>query len=193
MPTTLSSTTVCPACGATPAMSARFCPHCGAQLSQKDKAKTWQVVVGDALPERTPAPSPQPEPAPPPADAPAEPATAPSLRGPALTLLLATLLDYGVSSMASSVQVLPGDERLILVLVATLLGLIAGRRRGIVSTLMLLASLAAALLQAGPLIQLFGLFASDPTLNSSAFPHLLTQAFALLAALRAAWTARKKA
>lgn len=51
---------------------------------------------------------------------------------------------------------------------------------------MLLAALAAALLQAGPLVQILDLFASNLTLSSVAFPHLLTQAFALWAALHAA-------
>ena len=150
---------------------------------------SWNVVVGDVLPPIIAANG-----------IPGVMSTVPmaivassaSLRGSAWSVAITTATDiaaaYGTGDPAAlNNAYLRGG----LALFSLIAGLLAGNRRGWMSRLTIVGTLALALVQSGSLYGFAMRILQNPQMLSGLLPNALTQGFSLVAALRTAWLARR--
>ena len=153
---------------------------------------SWNVVVGDTLPPILPMIAAN--------GIPGVMSTVPmaivagsaSLRGSAWSVFITTATDiaaaYGTGDPAAlNNAYLRGG----LALFSLIAGLLAGNRRGWMSRLTIVGTLALALVQSGSLYGFAMRILQNPQMLSGLLPNALTQGLSLMAALRTAWLARR--
>ena len=204
----------CPNCGAPRSEGARFCEACAHPLSNQFIAASpappelpspvsaapanWKVVVGDQLPQPpavalTPPHPSQPQLAPvPPASSQTPQTTHRSLRSPAISLFVATGIEIATSmatnnGIAQQTLVFRGG----LAVLNLLAGLIAGPRRGLASSIMMLGSVFLAILQGISLYSYGDRMLAAQSVIQGMLPNVATQGLALFTALRTAFVSRK--
>lgn len=211
----------CTSCGAPRAASTAFCTSCGAPLTppavpaapppglplplpvdppptppapdltrcaEAPAPGTWQVVVGDRLPTFAPRPgSGSAAPAPTPGtSAPA------SLRGPVVRLAILSASDLvAVLATRDPAAASTAGLRAVLAALSLVAGLLAGRRRGVASVVVMLSTLGLALTQALALGGMALEVVRSPSALGRLLPNLATQGMTLVSALRTAFRTRR--
>ena len=186
----------CASCGAERKPGSKFCASCGARFDAEPVAvsvaaplsqpaqqtqASWHVVVGDQLPRFEPTS----------ASVASAPPVGTSLRGPALTAGIMTLIDIWISSSANTAASGGNNWRLWLAGAVVVLGLIAGSRRGPLSKLMLVASAGLGIVQS---LSVYGALPSlngDPSKLISGLLSLSPRIVSAISAFKAAFAARK--
>lgn len=181
----------CATCGASHSGTAIFCGACGTRLQASLAAPepSWQVVVGDQMP--TMAPPQQPAAvamAPTPA-----PSTAPSLRGPVLWTAIAAGTDLAAAYATASPEAMTtANYRAGLAVISLVAGLIAGRRRGVASVIVLLGTLGLSGFEGMTLWGVVQQVQASPQLLQGLLPNAIPQALTMFTSLRTAVSAMRK-
>lgn len=214
------SSKFCPSCGAARQSDVRFCGACGAALSDTAGESSappsrvgggmpdvraaaaaalpsplsphgWHVVVGEQLPAFAAATASGDTVGMARTAAQALPKSS-SLRGVVLQLLLVTGADWAAAYATRDPAALQlANVRAGIAIVTTLLGMVAGRGRGVFSKLTMLSSLALAVAQSPSLLSFGQRILANPAMLSPLLPNVATQGLSLLAALRTVLAARK--
>lgn len=194
----------CPECGAPRKPEARFCGGCGkpfvtqsetggapaSSQSAPPSPNSWQVVVGEKLPEIKTIPG---------MAAAGVLSTVPMASqktGAPLSKTVWTVAMTTATDLASAFAT--GDPaarktaylRGGLALVSLAGGLLAGSKRGWVSRIVMVASLGLAFVQSGSLYSFARRILDNPQMLSGLLPNVVTQSLSFLSALRATWAAR---
>jgi hypothetical protein len=149
---------------------------------------SWQVVVGDRLPTFSPRPG----------SGSAAPGTTPessaaaSLRGPVVRLAVLSAADLvAVLVTRDPAAASTAGLRAVLAALSLVAGLLAGRRRGVASVVVMLTTLGLALTQALSLGGMALEVARSPSILGRLLPNLATQGMTLVSALRTAFRTRR--
>jgi hypothetical protein len=152
-------------------------------------AENWQVLVGDQLPILAPPPQPVASPVAPPTAVP----SARSLRGPVLWTAVATGADLAAAyATANPAAMATAKYRAGLAGVSLLAGLIAGRRRGVASVIVLLGTLGLSLLEGMTLWGAARQGLTSPQLLQELLPNAVPQALTMLSSLSTAFAALRR-
>ena len=181
----------CPNCGVPHSGTAIFCGSCGTRLQASMAAPepSWQVIVGDQMP--TIAPPQQPATvaiAPKPVQS-----TAPSLRGPVLWTVMAAGTDLAAAYATASPEAMATAKyRAGLAAISLVAGLIAGRRRGLASVIVLLGTLGLSLMEGMTLWGAVQQVQASPQFLQGLLPNAIPQALTMVTSLRTAVSAMRK-
>jgi hypothetical protein len=149
----------------------------------------WQVLVGDQLPVITP---PSPPGAATVAPAPSRP-PARSLRAPVVWTTLATCTDLAAAyATANPAAMATMNYRAGFAGVSLIAGLIAGRRRGLASVIVILGTLGLSLFEGMTLWGAAQQILTSPQLAAGMLPNAIPQALAMLSSLRTALSALRR-
>ena len=208
----------CAQCGAPHSGNAVFCVSCGSRLQGPAAAsqppavpypmppmpppiagayppqrpapvQNWQVVVGDQLPVIAPQQQPvaamvAPQPAPP---------AARSLRGSVLWTAAAACTDLAAAyATANPAAMATAHYRAGFAGVSLLAGLIAGRRRGMASLIVVLATLGLSLLEGMTLWGFAQQILASPQLLQGLLPNAVPQALTMFTSLSTAFSALRR-
>lgn len=182
---------LCATCGAHPSGTAIFCGSCGTRLQASTAAAepSWQVVVGDQMPTIAPPQQPAavsvaPQPA---------PSTAPSLRGPVLWTVMAAGTDLAAAYATASPEAMAtANYRAGLAGISLVAGLIAGRRRGVASAIVMLGTLGLSVFEGMTLWGSVQQVLASPQLLQGLLPNAIPQALTMVTSLRTAVSAVRK-
>jgi hypothetical protein len=151
---------------------------------------SWNVVVGDQLPDIAPLVGAAARSAVL-STVPTATSSVPSVRGPVWSVAITTATDlvaaYATGNPAALDMSTWRAELAVFTLIA---GLVAGSKRGWMSRLTMLGTLALAAFQCGSLLGFADQLLQHPNMLSGLLPNVVTQSMSLIAALRLAWLAK---
>jgi hypothetical protein len=209
----------CAQCGASYSDNSAFCVSCGIRLSapaaasqppvviypmsippmpsqnvgtnqpqMPAPAQNWQVVVGDHLPVMARQPPGVPAVVPQPA-----PALARSLSGSVVKTAMAACTDLAAAyATANPTAIATANYRIGFAGISLIAGLIAGRRRGIASIIVMLGTLGLSLLEGMTLWGFVGQIQASPQLLQGLLPNAIPQALTMLMSLGTAFSAIRR-